>query len=384
MQNLVEIIAAEVRAQGAIPFSRFMELALYCPVYGYYEREKDNIGRGGDFYTSVSVGPLFGEMLAWQFAEWFAEILKPASSDLSHMSDSSDSWQLVEAGAHRGELAQDILSWLREHRPRLMEVLEYSIVEPSEPRRQWQQQTLSGFEDKVRWMTELAAVGHSGRLRGIIFSNELLDAMPVHRLGWDAARRRWFEWGVALQNGRFAWVRMPFLQSTVQFPGYGFSMLADASAVLSDVLPDGFTTEVCPAAEDWWGQAARMLNWGKLLTLDYGLTEAEMLMPERVNGSLRAYRRHRLSGDVLAAPGQQDLTANVNFSAIQKIGESAGLETETLVTQEQFLTSLAAKLWSSDTGFGPWTPERTRQFQTLVHPQHLGRAFRVLVQRRIS
>ena len=110
------------------------------------------------------------------------------------------------------------------------------------------------------------------------------------------------------------------------------------------------------------------------------MTDAEFLSAERKEGTLRAYRRHRVSGELLNAPGEQDLTAHVNFTHLQAIGESAGLKTEALATQAQFLTTIASHVLEDERAFGKWTPERTRQFQTLTHPDHLGRAFRVLVQ----
>ena len=152
---------------------------------------------------------------------------------------------------------------------------------------------------------------------------------------------------------------------------------------------------------DWWSQAARFLVEGKLAAIDYGLTAAELFAPERSQGTLRAYRRHQLNPDVLADPGQQDLTAHVDFAAIQKAGESLGLTTDALMYQGQFLTPLlgamgpmpaaAASLVDQSSRAqstpsrkltGGWTPERIRQFQTLTHPEHLGRVFRVLIQSR--
>lgn len=338
-----------------------MELALYCPVYGYYEAEEDKIGRAGDYYTSVSVGPLFGELLAWQFAEWLGE----------------GETQIVEAGAHRGELARDILNWLRLNRPGVFERLEYIVVEPSARRQEWQQRTLADFDGKVHWVCEIAELGQSSGkgVSGVMFSNELLDAMPVHRLGWDAREKRWFEWAVTMKDGQFAWTRA--------LPDVEIHRMArerfEGSAELQDMLPDGFVVEVCPAAESWWDEAAHALHGGKLLTIDYGLSAEELLRPERKHGTLRAYFQHRLSDDLFASPGDQDLTAHVNFSALQSAGEAAGLITELFTTQARFLTNVAAKVWrerSSD----EWTQERKRQFHTLTHPEHLGERFRVLVQ----
>ena len=360
-----------------------MRLALYCPVYGYYETEEDRIGRRGDYYTSVSVGSLFGELLAFQFAQWLEECLRESESGAV---------QIVEAGAHDGRLAKDILTWTREHRAGLFQRLEYWIVEPSPIRQEWQQRTLSEFSTQTHWITELGALPRTPHPRlvvpGIIFANELLDAMPVQRLGWDAKTRTWFEWGVTLSDGQFVWTRMEAgdksqlgsVRGSGQKSGQpGIEELPEA---LLDVLPDGFTVELCPAREEWWRQAASILEWGKLLTIDFGLEAAEFLAPERKEGTLRAYRQHQLSPNVLAAPGEQDITAHVNFTSIQAAGESAGLKTDCFATQEQFLTAMVAQIWKWEASFGEWGPERARQFQTLTHPEHLGRAFRVLVQSR--
>ncbi len=365
MSEVAQIIAEEIRTRGPMTFRRFMELALYCPVCGYYEKEGDNIGAAGDYYTSVSVGSLFGEMLGFQFAEWLSEGKVPMGERRM---------QIIEGGAHGGKLAADILEWLRRERVELFAGLEYCIVEPSGRRRESQQRRLGDFSGKVRWAgrpSELRGIGDRAGVRGVMFCNELLDAMPVRRLGWDAGRREWFEWGVRMEGGRFGWTRMP--------AGNGGLVTDDG---LKEVLPDGFTLEVGTAAEEWWREAARVLESGRLMTIDYGLGAEELFAPERPEGTLRGYRAHRGSRDVLADPGDQDMTAHVNFGAIRAAGEAAGLKTEAEVTQAQFLTAIAGRIWQGRRSFGEWTAERRRQFQTLTHPEHLGRAFRVLIQRR--
>ena len=118
------------------------------------------------------------------------------------------------------------------------------------------------------------------------------------------------------------------------------------------------------------------------MTIDYGLASGETISPERRNGTLRAYSKHRAAGDLLANVGEQDITAHVNFETIQAAGEAAGLKTEALISQEKFLTQIAERLWNSRPDFERWSSTRVRQFQTLTHPEHLGRAFRVLIQSR--
>ncbi|HSU55919.1 MAG TPA: SAM-dependent methyltransferase, partial [Candidatus Dormibacteraeota bacterium] len=323
MSKLREKIVTEIRTSGVIPFPRFMELALYCPVFGYYEKEADRIGRLGDFFTSVSVGPLFGSLLAWQFAEWLG-------NDLVH---------LVEAGAHRGELARDILRWLKAERSQLFARVQYQIVEPSDRQQKWQRQTLQEFGAKVEWLETLGE-GQAINIRGVIFSNELLDAMPVRRLAWDAKEAQWFEWGVGVEKENLAWRRMPLIGE----PPFPENLRALLRQDLLEVLPDGFVVEICPAAEHWWLKAARALKTGKLVSLDYGFSGEEVFRPERAGGTLRAYGQHRSSDDLLANPGAQDITAHVNFESITQVGEKAGLTTSTFSTQANFLTGILSRL----------------------------------------
>jgi len=371
MQPLIELIRHEIVAHGVLPFSRFMELALYCPDYGFYEVKKDNPGRRGDFYTSLSVGELFGQLLAFQFAKW-----------LETETDGSKSRaRIIEAGAHDGSLARDILEWLRVCRPGLFERIEYNIVEPSLRRQEWQKEKLKTSAPRVRWFTDLQAVPLQ-RLNGIIFSNELLDAMPVQRFGWDAREKKWFEWGVALEDEKFVWAKVRKSdggrrKAETNLP----SALCHLPSDLLAVLPDGYTVEISTAAENWWRAAAAVLERGRLLTIDYGLGADELFLPGRSQGTLRAYFRHHFADDILANVGEQDLTAHVNFPAIQAAGESAGLNTASFSTQAQFLTQILDAA-VKDKSFGEWDASRTRQFQTLTHPEHLGRAFRVLVQTR--
>ncbi|HEX4644250.1 MAG TPA: SAM-dependent methyltransferase, partial [Verrucomicrobiae bacterium] len=299
MSHIHRVIGEEIASKGVISFARFMELALYCPNIGYYERADLSPGRQGDFYTSVSVGSLFGELLAFQFDEWL-EAVPPGGR------------QIMEAGAHDGRLAMDILGWLQTNRPKLFAASEYWILEPSARRQEIQKKTLGNLAETARWFDSWNALPGSG-INGVIFSNELLDAMPVHRLGWDAGRKRWFEWGVELTDGEFAWVRMP---EEAEFKVQGLKFKAEEVPALPkellELLPDGFTTEVCPAAVDWWRRAADTLKAGKLLTIDYGLSAEEFFLAGRNEGTLRAYYRHHANHELLARPGEQDLTAHVN------------------------------------------------------------------------
>ena len=380
MSLVANRIRNEIESHGAIPFARFMELALYAPGEGYYETH-EQIGRAGDFITSVSVGNLFGEILAFQFAEWFEETLKDqANSD--PIADTMTRFQIVEAGAHDGRLALDILNWLGANRPQLFERLEYCMIEPSVSRQTWQQKTLDSFQN-VSWVKELSAISRNIRVNRIIFSNELFDAMPVHRFGWNQQTKTWFEWAVGWDGKSFTWKRaLENQRSAVPFP--------NVDPALLEVLPDEFTTEVCPRATEWWTEASRLCGihgcrTGRMVAVDYGLLDEQLFVPERRQGTLRAISHHHTNADLLSMPGEQDITAHVNFSALQRAGESAGLSTDAVVSQSRFLTGIVERGLKKN-GVShlrdSWDSARRRQFQTLTHPEHFGRAFRVLVQSR--
>jgi SAM-dependent MidA family methyltransferase len=381
------LIREEIQKSGAIPFARFMELALYCPETGYYEKNQDNVGRRGDFITSVSTGSLFGELLAFQFAEWLGE-----------MRNAECGVRIVEAGAHDGKLAADILGWLKKFRPELFSQIEYWILEPSAVRQTWQKKTLANFSN-VRWFAgfdDLKLKTQNAKLHGVLFGNELLDAFPVRRLGWDAKAKSWFEWGIMLDGEQFAWTRLAFSLAPVGGEGRGEgatgfketdslnylpSAICHLPSSLLDLLPDGYTIELSPAAENWWREAAGIFSRGKIVAIDYGFTAEEQFSPARTSGTLRAYFKHQVSDNILSNVGEQDLTAHVNFSAIQKAGELSGLKTELFCTQPQFLTRILQKAVAKKS-FASLDAKQIRQLQTLTHPEHLGRAFRVLVQSR--
>ncbi|MBX3731029.1 MAG: SAM-dependent methyltransferase [Verrucomicrobiae bacterium] len=366
-------------AGGVLPFARFMEVALYAPELGYYER-RTSPGRSGDFYTSVSVGPLFGELLAYQCSCWFDQLLAANGDKVGERNGPLD---LVEAGAHDGRLAADVLQWFERWRPDLASRLRLWLVEPSATRRARQAGTLGKWVSRADWVSRPAELTArtGGGIRGVFYSNELLDAFPVHRLVWRRPPGRWEESGVGWAAGRFVWRPLP---DALETAGAADRRRLDGlPASLREVLPDGQVLDVSPSAAAWWQEAAGSLRHGVLMTFDYGFDEEVPVRPGASSGSLRAYAQHRVLGDVLADPGGQDLTADVDVAAVARAGEAAGLSTEWRGTQRAWLTALLGRtLPVAGTGFPEWDRGRVRQFQTLTHPEHLGRRFRVLVQRR--
>jgi SAM-dependent MidA family methyltransferase len=359
MNALARLLRREIKQSGPISFARFMDLALYSPGLGYYERPRLP-GRSGDFFTSVSVGPLFGQLLAFQFALWFDARLPDGPV------------QIVETGAHDGRLAADILTWIGRRRPDLLARLRYWLVDPSPARRVWQEKTLRPWGRRIGWARQISDMG-GGQVSGVIFSNEFLDSLPVHRLAWDASGRVWREWQVAVQGESFVWR----LGATASVAG-----LPPVPGELAAVLPDGFVIEASPLAAAWWSEAAAVLRRGKLLAIDYGPGGEAWFRPEKPQGTLRAFARHQVCADLLARPGGQDLTADVNFSSLEEAGRKAGLRTEGRWRQAQFLTHILAQTRVRPETFEPWSSKSAREFQTLTHPEHLGERFQVLLQSR--
>jgi SAM-dependent MidA family methyltransferase len=362
MNELARKMRREIERDGPITFARFMELALYEPDLGYYE-QPGKIGRGGDYFTSVSVGPLFGHLLAFQFAQWL-------DTDCP-----DDRCQIVEAGAHDARLAADILEWLARRRPDLLRRLEYRIIESSPTRRGWQEKTLSSWRANLSWESDIGDISEHS-IKGIVFSNEFFDALPVHRLAWDASGLRWREWRVTVQEDAFAWhLGTPDAKL--------WDFLPAAQSELAGALCDGFIAEISPAAIKWWRAAGGALEQGKLMAIDYGFIAENRLRPDRSGGTLRAISRHHANADLLLQPGEQDITADVDFVALEEAGRAAGLEQGTMTRQSKSLTQILATIYAQPGSFAPWDRKCASQFQTLTHPEHLGYRFQVLIQSKI-
>ncbi|MCA1658354.1 MAG: SAM-dependent methyltransferase, partial [Verrucomicrobiaceae bacterium] len=250
---LVELIAETIRRRGPVTFAWFMEQALYHPEFGYYSSGRCAIGRHGDYFTSVSVGPLFGRMLAAQFAQIWELMGRPGD------------FAVVEQGAHHGDFARDVLEAARERMPEFFATLQYRIIEPFPVLRQRQTETLSGFAGKVMWEKSLSDLEP---FCGVHFSNELLDAMPVHLLKWNQGN--WKARCVSISGDGFDFVTAPIADET----------LRRHVEKLPQSLPDDYQIEVNLAVSDWIRQISEKLVRGYLLAADYGYAREKMYAPE--------------------------------------------------------------------------------------------------------
>jgi SAM-dependent MidA family methyltransferase len=351
-------LAARISALGPISFAEYMEACLYDPAHGYYSRPER--ARFADYYTSVDVHPIFGRLLARQLVEMWRLLDRPGK------------FWVVEPGAGVGLLAAQILDFSAAQLPDFYAVLRYAAVERSEARRAAHAKTIGKHVAAGR--AESSEQLPARIPNGCIVSNELFDAMPVHRVIFTGMALR--EMFVGLEGGGFVDATGPF--STPRIAEY-FSRQGIT-------LPEGQQAEVCVAACDWIGDAARRLQRGFILTVDYGY-EARVLYSERFpRGTLMAYRNHRVSEGFYDAPGEQDLTAHVNFTALDVWGREAGLKRIGLVPQGRFLLALGRGNQFADLyDAGQSETDRLRaqmQLSSLLNPEGMGETFQVFIQQK--
>ncbi len=325
-----------------------MAAALYDPSLGYYARETRQVGRGGDFFTSVSVGPLFGELLARRFLREWQESGSPAR------------WRIVECGAHDGTLAADILASISRLAPPAFAALEYAIPEPLPLLQAAQRRTLDGFLGRVRFVADASEL-FEDPLPGIAFGNELLDALPFHVIEWQAGG--WRECRVATgENGEFAWDTNATSLPDIQPLGENF--------------PEGYRTEVRTNYQNFLKPLTRCLSSGLLLWPDYGFARPEFYQPERRAGTLRTFSKHRAGENPFARPGEIDITAHVDFTAVAEAAIELGCQLLVFQNQGAWLTHCGREWLLAQEG--AVDQSALRQFQTLTHPAHLGGSFHVL------
>lgn len=353
---LVQILAARMRAQGPLTFADYMDTCLYHPEFGYYTRA--DVAPRRDYYTSVDLHPMFGSLLARQLQEMWVAIGRP------------EPFHLVEAGAGTGALARCILDFIGATFGDFYSALRYQAVEVSAARRGEHAAALARHVATGR-AESLSALPDAVPC-GCIFSNELLDALPVRRVSYSSGTLR--EIHVAHDGGRFQEVELPLSTPVLgsYFTEQGINLHEEQQ------------TEAGLAVCRWIREAGKRLGKGFVLTIDYGREARELYDKRHMRGTLLAYQRHRASEDYYRAPGLQDLTAHVNFSALDLWGGRAGLVRCGLVSQGNFLMALARKSHFAELEGGSEADAARRRlmFKTLIYPEGMGEMFQVFVQRK--
>ena len=300
-----------IQAQGSVPFERFMELALYSPLGGYY-RSASPVGAAGDYYTSPTAHPLFSTLLAAQLRQMWDLLGQPKP------------FTVLEPGAGSGVMARDIVEAARADFPEFAAAMRYVALD-------YAPAGSAETPDAVQWAASDGLPVHG--MVGCILANELLDAMPVHRFVVEGGVAR--EVYVTLDGDGFAEV-------------LGEPSSADAEVALGRLgalLPEGYRGEVCTRAHNWVAEAARSLDRGFVLVIDYGGTARRLYGPGRNQGTLRCHYKHVVTGNPYVRVGRQDITAHVDFTDLSRSGEVHGLQTLGYTTQRRFLHNLGADVY---------------------------------------
>jgi SAM-dependent MidA family methyltransferase len=359
---LVATITEEISTSGPIPFARFMDLALYHPQHGYYMREDDGsaserIGWTGDYYTSSEVHPVLAQAVVHQARQIDTLLGQP------------DPFMFVEMGAGTGFFARDVLQHCAGLDESLFKRLRYLIVERSPAMVSSQRCLLAPWLDipgRVQWLNDLKELSDRSVI-GILFSNELVDAFPVHRVRVTEGQPK--EVYVDCAEDRFCERLLPcstpLLEQLRRLESLGVN------------LPEGSCAEINLASLAWMQEVARVMGRGIVITIDYGHAGQDLYGDDRRKGTLVCYTQHKVSDDPYVRVGWQDMTAHVDFTSLATIGEEAGLHVTGFTNQMSFLTGLGAEeaLQSLD----PNSPG----FQAAIHllrPEGMGRTFKVLIQ----
>ena len=365
--GLSERLRAHIERDGPISFREWMQAALYDERAGYYCRlDRIPQGRAGDYRTAPESSPLFAATFAWYFSKLFAELFLEMGSP--------PAWTIFEAGAGGGEFAHGVLKSLEAHYPEVFSATSYVIDEVSADARAKSAARVSEFGDRVTFRS-LAEVAEPA-IVGIVFSNELIDAFPVHRVIMRDGRLR--ELCVGLDRSDFVWVERDPHQSVAEYCGR-----------IELRLAEGQIAEINLAAEEFISRAAGLFAHGYLVTVDYGAERSELLdSPDRFNGTLRAFHRHQLITNALARPGEQDLTTTVDWTQIKEAGRRAGLRAVRLERLDHFLLSEGLLQRLSEVLAQTQDQVEALRLSTsareMIMPHGLAASFQILVQEKLS
>jgi SAM-dependent MidA family methyltransferase len=355
---LHQIISDEIREKGPLSFARFMEICLYHPQYGYYSSGRACRGREGDYYTSPTVHPVFGALLGKQMVQMWRALGEGA-------------FEIVEMGGGEGYFCLDILDYLRRSEPQFYDLLRYRMVEISPVCIEKQKELLSPHREKIAWdsIADVAAM----EVEGCFFSNELIDAFPVHRVVVEEGELK--EIYVDVDNGEFQEVRnnpsTPELEAYFKQGGI--------------TLTEGQRAEVNLEAFRWLHGVSQGLKRGFVITVDYGYPAQELFSPHRRDGTFMCYRDHRALSDPYFHLGLQDMTSHVDFTSLIHWGKGCGLELTGVVPQYRFLLALGILEEAARVGEGKESWEAINErltLKNLILPGGVGETFKVLIQHK--
>ena len=358
--NIVEYLKRLIKSEGRITFARYMDVALYHPEFGYYCTDKPKIGKDGDYYTGPDVHPFMGQVLGAQLITMW-KIL------------GNEEFCIVEMGAGKGLMAFDILKYIKENAQEFYKRLTYIIIEKSKSFKDIQNKQLTPFRGKIRWQDSISCFNDSEKLTGTFISNELVDALPFHRVFQDGDELK--ELFVTIDQDKF--IEEVGALSTKKLSNY--------IKRLKISLSDGMKTEINLEAMNWMKSVASVVHKGFVTTIDYGFPAYLYYVPSRTKGTFLCYHNHSANEKPFERIGKQDITAHVDFTSLSLEGKEYGLDLLSYTDLSAFLVSYGKDILESEMekiqdlnqvdAF-----KASSAIKNLIHPEGMGGKFKVLMQ----
>ncbi|HHT9128828.1 MAG TPA: class I SAM-dependent methyltransferase [Candidatus Wujingus californicus] len=357
MKLLEDFIIENIKKKGKITFADFMRMALYHPEYGYYNSDREQTGRFGDYYTSPTISKYFGELVAKQLEEMWKSM-------------GEVNFTVVEMGSNTGWLCYDIMRFVRKEYPAFYDKFRYVIIESNAYKRKKQQILLDSINlppEKVVWHTYSEDGFSFDGINGCFLANEFVDALPVHLLKVKKGILK--ELYVSYNENEFFEIE----------DNLSSHILLEYLETCKCDFKEGQVFEVNLDGVNWLRQVSKKLNRGFVLTIDYGCTKDNIYYEDDREGTLRCFYKHTVNHDFYKRVGEQDITASVDFTSLINSGRPFGLEFTGLTKQSQFLIALGilGKINTLENG-----PNAILKIKNLIHPEVMGDVFKVLIQHK--
>ncbi|MGR3317516.1 MAG: class I SAM-dependent methyltransferase [Candidatus Anammoxibacter sp.] len=358
--NILEYLKRLIKAEGRITFARYMDIALYHPEFGYYCTDIPKIGKDGDYYTGSDVHPFMGQVLGAQLIKMW-EIL------------GREDFYIVEMGAGKGLMALDILEYIKDNSQMFYKRLTYIIIERSKTFKAKQKKLLAPFNGKTQWLDSISCFNDSKRITGTFISNELVDALPFHRVYQDEDGLK--ELFVTIDQDKFI----------EEVGELSTDKLSNYIKRLKIPLTDGMKTEINLEAMNWMKSVAAAIHKGFAITIDYGFPAHLYYEPSRTKGTFLCYHNHSVNEKPFERIGKQDITAHVDFTSLALEGKESGLDLLSYTNLSSFLISYGKDILEKEmekiqslnqvSAF-----KASSAIKNLIHPEGMGGKFKVLIQ----
>lgn len=358
--NNLDYVKQLINSQGKITFARFMEIALYHPEIGYYNSEKQIIGKGGDYYTAPDVHSFMGQVLGKYLVEMWKRL-------------NNEDFFIIEIGAGKGLMALDIIEYINKNFPNIYKCLTYFIIEKSKSLKVKQKNLLYKYIEKIEWLDSIFYFKNHKDFTGYVLSNELIDALPFHRV--QQCKNKLKEIFISLNRD----------QLVDEIDELSTDRLLDYFKRINITLAEGMKTEVNLEAMNWINNIASIMDKGFVITIDYGFPAHLYYSSSKYNGTFLCYYNHSINENPYEKIGRQDITAHVDFTSLALEGKEVGLDLLAYTDLASFLMVYGKDILEQEIKKVQHLDKisafkATTAIKNLIHPEGMGGAFKVLIQ----